>query len=148
MNKSIIAIEKQVILFFVIITLLGSCTQEQPKKESKQESPKEMEHNFLSDYNFLQKYGDVVLLQSENSMVAVSPALQGRVMTSSANGMQGASFGWINRAHYEQGIINKNINAYGGEERFWLGPEGGQYSIFFKEGVEFTFDNWFTPKTD
>jgi hypothetical protein len=38
------------------------------------------------------------------------------------------------------------MNAVGGEERFWLGPEGGQFSIFFKKGTAFTFDNWFVPK--
>ena len=24
------------------------------------------------------------------------------------------------------------MNAYGGENRLWLGPEGGKYSLFFK----------------
>jgi hypothetical protein len=29
-----------------------------------------------------------------------------------------------------------HINVFGGEDRFWLGPEGGQFSIFFaKDGV-------------
>jgi hypothetical protein len=27
-----------------------------------------------------------------------------------------------------------------------MGPEGGQFSIYFKKGVEFTFDNWYVPK--
>src|SRR4029079_16431897 len=35
--------------------------------------------------------------------------------------------------------------AFGGEERLWLGPEGGQFSIYFKKGVEFKFENWFVP---
>jgi hypothetical protein len=35
--------------------------------------------------------------------------------------------------------------AFGGEERFWMGPEGGQYSIFFAPGKPFEFDDWFTP---
>jgi hypothetical protein len=33
----------------------------------------------------------------------------------------------------------------GGEERFWLGPEGGQFSIYFKPGAKFDFENWQTP---
>jgi hypothetical protein len=37
------------------------------------------------------------------------------------------------------------MNAFGGEDRFWIGPEGGQFSIFFKKGTEFKFDNWFVP---
>jgi len=40
----------------------------------------------------------------------------------------------------------EHINVYGGEERFWLGPEGGQYAIFFKNGSEFNLDNWYTPR--
>jgi hypothetical protein len=38
------------------------------------------------------------------------------------------------------------MNAVGGEERFWLGPEGGQFSVYFKKGAEFKFDNWYVPK--
>ncbi|MFN5022020.1 MAG: DUF6786 family protein, partial [bacterium] len=40
----------------------------------------------------------------------------------------------------------EHFSAFGGEERFWLGPEGGQFSIYFKKGVDFKFDNWFVPK--
>jgi hypothetical protein len=43
------------------------------------------------------------------------------------------------------GKSEKHINAYGGEDRFWLGPEGGQFSLYFKPGVPFNFDNWFVP---
>ena len=41
--------------------------------------------------------------------------------------------------------IQPHINAYGGEERFWLGPEGGQFSIFFKAGDPFDWDHWQVP---
>ena len=34
---------------------------------------------------------------------------------------------------------------FGGEERFWLGPEGGQFAIFFAPGATFDFDSWHTP---
>jgi len=37
------------------------------------------------------------------------------------------------------------MNAYGGENRLWLGPEGGKYSLFFKPGSAMVFDNWKTP---
>lgn len=33
-----------------------------------------------------------------------------------------------------------------GKKRLWLAPEGGQFSFFFKLGVAFDFDHWFTPK--
>lgn len=100
---------------------------------------------FVEDVEFLSKYIDISLLENENgSKVALSAALQGRVMTSTAGGTE-SSYGWINRNFFESGETSPHINVYGGEERFWLGPEGGQYSIFFKNGKEFTLDNWFTP---
>ena len=79
-------------------------------------------------------------------VVAVSAALQARVMTSSSNGFGGRSYGWINRALFESRDTLAHINPFGGEERFWLGPEGGQYSIFFKEGTSFNLDDWQTPR--
>ena len=75
----------------------------------------------------------------------MAPEWQGRVMTSTAEGDTGFSFGWINRALIESGKLLPHINAFGGEERLWLGPEGGQFSIFFSKGKSFTYDNWQTP---
>jgi hypothetical protein len=37
------------------------------------------------------------------------------------------------------------MNAFGGEDRIWLGPEGGQFSIFFKKGDPFDLVHWQTP---
>ncbi len=37
------------------------------------------------------------------------------------------------------------MNAFGGEDRFWLGPEGGQYALFFKKGEPFDTKHWQTP---
>ena len=68
--------------------------------------------------------------------VAVSPAWQGRVMTSTAGGDAGLSFGWINRELIASGKRQPHMNAFGGEDRFWMGPEGGQFSIFFAKGHE------------
>jgi hypothetical protein len=82
---------------------------------------------------------------SAQAQVIVSAAYQGRVMTSTAGGDKGTSYGWINHQLIASGEKKDHMNAYGGEERFWLGPEGGQYSLYFKKGVPFTFDNWFVP---
>ena len=102
---------------------------------------------FGQDLSFLKKHTDVVIIEdrSGNSQVAVLPALQGRAMTSTAEGLDGLSFGWINRELIASGKIAEHINVYGGEDRFWLGPEGGQYSIFFKKDVPFDLEHWFTP---
>ncbi|MDO6597949.1 hypothetical protein Q4512_13565 [Oceanihabitans sp. 2_MG-2023] len=100
------------------------------------------------DVIFLKNYIDVIELteESNNAKVAITAALQGRVMTSSAFGAKGRSYGWINKELFQSKETLEHINVFGGEERFWLGPEGGQYSIFFKKGTEFTLDNWYTPK--
>lgn len=102
---------------------------------------------FGDDLAFLKKHTDVVVLSdsSGDGQVVVVPKWQGRAMTSSAEAARGVSFGWINRELIAAGEIQEHINVYGGEDRFWMGPEGGQFSIFFKKGVPFDLDNWFTP---
>jgi hypothetical protein len=102
---------------------------------------------FKDDLKFLEAHTQIVVLSdaSGNAKVAVAPAYQGRVMTSTAAGPDGLSFGWINRELIGSGKILKHINPVGGEDRFWLGPEGGQFSIFFAKGVPFDLEHWFTP---
>lgn len=103
--------------------------------------------DFGSDVSFLADYHPVVVLQDDEGFarVAVVPAFQGRVMTSSAAGASGDSFGWINYELIADGRIQPHINAFGGEERIWLGPEGGQFGIFFPPGADFTLEAWQTP---
>ncbi|NRD20695.1 hypothetical protein HNV08_11600 [Winogradskyella eckloniae] len=105
-------------------------------------------HTYGEDLSFLKKHTEIIELSDAtgNSKVAISPALQGRVMTTSSKGEKGRSYGWINRELFSAKDTLEHINVYGGEERFWLGPEGGQYSIFFKKGTDFTLENWYTPK--
>ncbi len=102
---------------------------------------------FKDDLAFLKANTKVVVLSDADGLaqVAVNPDLQGRVMTSTAGGSDGLSFGWINREILASGVNNPHINAFGGEDRFWLGPEGGQFSIFFKKGEPFDLDHWWTP---
>ncbi len=97
------------------------------------------------DLQFLKKYKNPVELKSGNARVLLSPEYQGRVMTSSAAGEKGLSYGWINHDLIASGEVLKQINPVGGEERFWLGPEGGQFSVFFKDGKGFDFADWETP---
>ena len=105
------------------------------------------EGTFADDLKFLKQYTDVMVLSAPDgkAKIAVSAKLQGRVLTSSAQGANGLSFGWINRTLIASGKNDIHINAFGGEDRFWLGPEGGQYSIYFAKGVPFDLEHWFTP---
>ncbi len=101
-----------------------------------------------SDLGFLKSNGlNVVELVSADDMARVSvvPEFQGRVMTSAASGLQGHSFGWISRKAIAAGFANPQFNPFGGEERFWIGPEGGPFSWFFGPGKEQVFANWDVP---
>ena len=102
---------------------------------------------FADDVKFLEKHTQVIVLSDRAglSKVALVPAWQGRIMTSTAGGDAGMSFGWVNRELIASGKFVPHINVFGGEDRFWLGPEGGQYSIFFAKGAKFELSDWFTP---
>ncbi|MBV8881164.1 MAG: hypothetical protein JO332_14460, partial [Planctomycetaceae bacterium] len=103
---------------------------------------------FINDVDFLSRHTEVIVLQPDRTQyarIAVCPALQGRVMTSSAAGEGGLSYGWINRDLIASGEKRKHINAFGGEDRFWLGPEGGQFSVFFAKGDPQDLPHWQTP---
>jgi len=57
----------------------------------------------------------------------------------------GQSLGWINRPFITAGKTGTAFDNYGGEDRFWLGPEGGQYGLYFPPGKPFDFVQWRTP---
>lgn len=103
---------------------------------------------FGYDLAFLKKHQEVLLLKApdnDSAQVAVLGAYQGRVMTSTADGDQGNSYGWINYKLIANNKFEPHMNAYGGEDRIWLSPEGGQFSIYFAKGATFDFANWQTP---
>ncbi|MGJ8654630.1 MAG: DUF6786 family protein [Opitutaceae bacterium] len=109
---------------------------------------------YADDVAFMKKHTPIVLLKDGDASVALAPDYQGRVMTSSYDGKAGPSFGWINRPVIEKGLMSaeeakgkleEHIYIFGGEERFWLGPEGGQYALYFKPGDKFEFSDWKTP---
>ena len=100
------------------------------------------------DVKFLDDHGiKTIELKSEDgqSKVLLIPAFQARVMTSTADGDKGTSYGWINYRFIEAGQKSNQFNPYGGEERFWLGPEGGPFSLYFEPGAEQVYDNWVVP---
>lgn len=139
---------KPYIIIIVCSVILCSCGEKVRKTKSGQ-NPVSMKTDISSQYgynrDFLKSHVKIIELTNNNAAVLIVPEWQGRVMTSSAEGDQGYSFGWINHDLIASGRTQPHINPYGGEERLWLGPEGGQYSIFFKKGQEFIYDNWQTP---
>jgi hypothetical protein len=94
---------------------------------------------------FLAKHTKIVELKDDaGARVIVAPQWQGRVMTSTFDRENGPSFGFINRDYIAAGTFDKQFNNYGAEERMWLSPEGGQFSLWFKPGVTQELKNWFT----
>lgn len=87
----------------------------------------------------------VELTNDRGARVAICPEWQGRVMTSTCDGLEGPSFGFIHREFIERGQHDPHFNNQGAEDRMWLSPEGGQFSLWFKPGAQQTLDNWFTP---
>ncbi len=132
-------------LFAVGVAAAVDATSE---PQSEKASTMQTDLAFGQDVEFLSGHIETIVLRGMRgqAQVAVVPAYQGRVMTSTAGGAGGTSYGWINYDQVAKGVdANAQINVFGGEERFWLGPEGGQYSIFFAPAAEFEFSNWQTP---
>jgi len=96
-------------------------------------------------FSFHKLHTEVYELVQESSRVLVCPDLAGRVMTSSCRGPRGLSFGWVNCKAFVA-ARDPHFTNFGGEERLWLGPEGGQFSVFFAPKKEFTLENWYVPK--
>jgi hypothetical protein len=69
---------------------------------------------------------------------------QARVMTSAFTA-DGASLGFVNHSFVESRQKGTAFDNYGGADRFWLGPEGGQFALYFAPGKPFAFENWQTP---
>ena len=125
----------------MLMFALGSCGSEKGERIPPNSQ-------FDDDVAFLKKYSGVIELTDteKRSRIAIVPALQARVMTSTAGRPENLSYGWINRSFFEAGDTSRHMNAFGGEERIWLGPEGGQFSIYFPQDSAFTFENWHTPR--
>lgn len=126
-----------------LFSIFQSCSDN--KAERLKEARSAAKGTFAYDKSFLQAHdSNLVILSAGDASVIVSPAYQAKVFTSTADGDEGKSFGWINYKAF--GVKpDPHMNAYGGENRFWLGPEGGKYSLYFKKGDSMTFDHWKTP---
>ena len=123
----------------------GRIAQSSPAESGPTSSPP-LSTPFSSDLQFLNAHTHIVLLTgADGAQVAVAPVYQGRVMTSTTGGSDAPSFGWIGRAAVESGRHQSHMNVFGGEDRFWLGPEGGQFALYFRPGEPFDLDHWQVP---
>lgn len=123
-----------------------SCTGNGTKKEAMEMNYEK--GTFGYDLNYLSEKDSLIILKSEDekAQVILSAKYQAKVFTSTANGLEGNSHGFVNYNFFDAGLVDEHMNGFGGENRLWLGPEGGAYSIFFEPGKEQLYDNWHTPE--
>jgi hypothetical protein len=136
--------KKQTIILLSVCACMACNSPE--KKETADASTASAKGTYGYDAAFLKKNTAKVLeLTNGEAKVLLSADYQGRVITSSAAGDSGSSFGWLNYDLISSGKKKEHFNAFGGEERFWLGPEGGQFSIYFKKADSFNINHWQVP---
>lgn len=131
---------------FLGAMVLNACDQPQKSNEVEKKAQEFKPGSFGNDLEFLNNYDSAIVLKNSSGegQIIISAKYQGKVFTSTAAGLEGKSFGWINYKAFTA-AKDPHMNAYGGENRLWLGPEGGKYSIYFKPGVKMEFANWVTP---
>ncbi|RYU91447.1 hypothetical protein EWM62_05770 [Mucilaginibacter terrigena] len=136
------------LLFALPVVVICSCQQNAKKEQANtvDTSASAAKGTFGYDLAFLQKHDSVIVLKSSDgkAQIIVSPKYQAKVFTSTANGQSGRSFGWVNYKTFDA-KPDEHMNAFGGEDRLWLGPEGGKFSLYFKPGTKMEFANWHTP---
>jgi hypothetical protein len=133
------------LLIWVLIPI--SC-KNNGKKNSDSMETQYQKGSYGYDITFFKK-NNIKTIELKDSLsgagILIVPQYQGRVMTSTSAGNRGKSYGWINYLLIESGILNPQFNPFGGEERLWLGPEGGPFSVYFRKGDDQVFTNWKVP---
>ena len=128
----------RLLLLLAALGLLAGCVGDDARRAA--DGP-----TFADDVDLLRTHADAVVLAAPSGgRVLVAPRYQGRVMTSAFTDDEPGN-GWVNRAAVADPTVRPQINVYGGEERMWLGPEGGPFGLFFPPGAPFTFARWQTP---
>jgi hypothetical protein len=130
-------------LFFILLSF--SCNHWDLGSHETDIDSSFIKGQFGYDLHFLkERDSTLIVLKNGDAQVIISPKYQSKVFTSTATGGRGLSFGWINYKAFGN-KTDAHMNAYGGENRLWLGPEGGKYSLFFKPDSTMNFENWKTP---
>lgn len=115
-----------------------------PDKKSQHMSFEKGQYGY--DLEKLQQHYTTIELVAGQSRLVMVPEFQGRIMTSTGSGTEGFSFGWVNYDLLDSDELSQQFNPFGGEDRYWIGPEGGQFSFYFEEGKPVTMENWKVPE--
>jgi hypothetical protein len=136
-----------ILIYPVIILSLLSCAGNNSANEMQAKNADYTKGSYEYDAAFLKKNltGLIELVDSSTgAKVLLSSSCQGRVLTSAA-GDSDHSFGWINYDLITSQKKKTQFNPIGGEERLWIGPEGGQFAFYFKKGDSFDILHWQVP---
>lgn len=83
---------------------------------------------------FLESKTNLIELYNEfGARVAVCPEWNGRVMTSTCDGIDGESFGLIRVNEIETTNFRSEFLAFGGEEQFSLSPASGRFAFMYSD---------------
>jgi hypothetical protein len=151
MQLTCLRIRNFILLYLMAVACLPACKSpdRKPGNAGKAAAPDSANTSpsFGKDIAFLESHVKTIVLRDSTSASAIIivPAWQGRVMTSTLAGDTARGNGWINYDLISSRQGQPHINAYGGEERLWLGPEGGQNGFFFRPGDPFDLEHWQTP---
>jgi hypothetical protein len=133
----------------VLITLVSACNNQSSPAQADTAIQKDSlaKGSYGYDLGFLKKHTTNVLELSDGAgaKVLLSADYQGRVMTSTSAGDSGKSYGWLNYDLISAPVKRKQFNPVGGEERFWIGPEGGQFAFYFPPHDSFSIASWQVP---
>ncbi|NMH86773.1 DUF6786 family protein [Flavivirga algicola] len=118
----------KIILSTLIVTSLLNCKKPEAKISNNP--------SFADHVKKLEVINGLQVLKHDNAAIAFSGAYQGRVFTSTANGLNGKPYGHVNWKLLDEGTYEHTMARLGGESRMWFGPEFGKYSIFFDKDAK------------
>src|SRR5215831_5899082 len=105
-------------LLVLLLLPFFSCNSEGSRSTTSRADTSALHYDagtFGYDLDFLKKYHNDLVLLGEDSLgarILIAPAYQGRVMTSTVDGNNGLSFGWVNHELIASGKPSEHINAY------------------------------------
>src|ERR1700753_747557 len=82
---------------------LGSCQMKGNTNSQQASADTAAKGTFAYDLNFLKAKDSVIVLKNNegSGQIIISPKYQAKVFTSTADGMAGKSFGWVNYKEFD-----------------------------------------------
>ena len=135
---------KQFSIFIIAAVIIISCKKNSENHSSFDKSFKTA-FSYKSIFESVKPKTKTIELKSSDgkARVLVTPELNGKILTSSFNGLSGNSNGWVDFETLNKDTLN--AESIGGEERIWLGPLGGQYSFYYQQIEPLDENNWSVP---